>query len=179
MLWKGAFFIVYNPYDYYITPEEYAEAERNGIHARLLEVRIRRLGWEKGRAIITPPRVRKLTDPELRSLAKAQGISYNTFWHRIYRGWDEKRAANTTLQEAEEQRKDNAIRVCKMNRKYPQELVDLAAKNGICYGTFYGRVNYSKWDLNTVATKPVSSSNGINRTKELYGENFYRIRFRI
>ena len=42
-----------NPYDYYITPEEYEIAERNGVCASTLNRRIRDLGWEKDIAITT------------------------------------------------------------------------------------------------------------------------------
>ena len=49
-----------NVYEYYITPEEYEEAERNGVDAFNLERRIRLLGWNKQRAINTP--LRKITN---------------------------------------------------------------------------------------------------------------------
>ena len=35
-----------NPYDYYITDEEYAIAEKNGISKDTLNFRIRRMGWD-------------------------------------------------------------------------------------------------------------------------------------
>ena len=43
-----------NPYDFYITPEEYKIAAQNGINRKTLEDRIRKLGWNKERAINTP-----------------------------------------------------------------------------------------------------------------------------
>ncbi len=43
-----------NYYDFYITPEEYEVAEKNGIDKRTLEQRIREYGWDKERAITIP-----------------------------------------------------------------------------------------------------------------------------
>lgn len=42
-----------NPYEYYITPEEYEMAAENGISRSTLNRRVRDLGWEKEIAIIT------------------------------------------------------------------------------------------------------------------------------
>ena len=42
-------------YDYYITPEEYETAERNGISRVLLDKRVRDLLWDKETAINKPP----------------------------------------------------------------------------------------------------------------------------
>jgi hypothetical protein len=45
---------LFSPYDYYITPEEYEEAERNGISRKHVNYRIRQFGWGKQKAITTP-----------------------------------------------------------------------------------------------------------------------------
>ena len=49
-----------NPYDFYITPEEYKIAAQNGINRKTLEDRIRKLGWNKERAINTPTKKKNI-----------------------------------------------------------------------------------------------------------------------
>ena len=75
-----------NPYDFYITPEEYAIAEKNGISKDTLNFRIRRMGWDKEKALTTKPR--KYTDRKKQvEIAKANGISRATFYDRLSDGW--------------------------------------------------------------------------------------------
>ena len=75
-----------NPYDYYITDEEYAIAERNGISKDTLNFRIRRMGWNKERALNTP--ARKYTDRTKQiEIAESNGISRRTFYDRLADGW--------------------------------------------------------------------------------------------
>ncbi|WP_261795499.1 hypothetical protein [Bacillus licheniformis] len=45
---------MFNPYDFYITPEEFAQAEANGICKDTLIWRVRRQGWSKQRALTEP-----------------------------------------------------------------------------------------------------------------------------
>ena len=75
-----------NPYDYYITDEEYEIAEKNGISKDTLNFRIRRMGWNKEKALTKPPR--KYTDRAKQiEIAKANGISRATFYDRLSDGW--------------------------------------------------------------------------------------------
>ena len=68
-----------NPYDYYITDEEYAIAEKHGISKDTLNFRIRRMGWDKEKALTTKPR--KYTNRAKQvEIAKANGISRATLW---------------------------------------------------------------------------------------------------
>ncbi|WP_274365326.1 hypothetical protein [Paenibacillus thermotolerans] len=165
----------YNPYDWYITDEDYDEAKNHGVSKGLLRDRIRRHGWGKRKAIITPPRAIKKFNPVLKSLAKSNGISENALSHRIRRGWDEQRAATTTIKEALEQRdRKCAIQLGKMNRKYPIELLELAARSGISYACFIGRMKL-KWDYIKAATiPPIKGADRGKRLKELYGEDFFK-----
>ena len=72
-----------NVYDFYITPEEYAEAIENGVDERLLNHRVRVLGWEKRRAITKPKRkVRNME--KWTKLALKNGIPLSTFRRRYY-----------------------------------------------------------------------------------------------
>lgn len=81
----------------YITPEEYAIAERNGISRKRLEARIRVDGWEKERAIYTKIRKPK-TSKKIRDLAKENGITYQTLMTRINQlGWNQYDAATVPV----------------------------------------------------------------------------------
>lgn len=75
-----------NPYDYYITDEEYAIAEGNGISKDTVNFRIRRMGWEKEKALTKPPR--KYSDRRNHiEIAKSNGIGRSTFYNRLSDGW--------------------------------------------------------------------------------------------
>lgn len=107
---------------FYITPEEYAEAERNGVDPFNLERRVRLLGWKKEVAIETP--MRQLTDRKhWVAIAKENGIGYQTFMNRVNScGWTEKEAATTPVISKSKQAQQ-------MNRKkkrvVPKELIRL------------------------------------------------------
>jgi len=49
--------LMFNPYDYYVTPEEYTEVERRGISQIRVNQRIRSYAWPKLKTIITPLKV--------------------------------------------------------------------------------------------------------------------------
>src|SRR5699024_10941144 len=72
--------------DYYITPEEYEIAEKNGIDGWNLERRIRYLGWSKQKAIYTPKRKRDTRYSSLAKKAIKNGITRKAFYMRIKRG---------------------------------------------------------------------------------------------
>ncbi|WP_372632397.1 hypothetical protein [Cohnella sp.] len=164
---------MFNPYDYYITPEEYEMAERNRISRSQLNDRIRKHAWNKKRAITTPIRNTTRTSPEIRTLAKANGIRCDLLLARLNLGWNEIIAATKPVRDIEWKR-ENARLVGKRNRKYSLEVLELAAKNAISYGTFTKRVTKSKWDIFRTASVPVSPYNCIMRLKEIYGESYLR-----
>lgn len=75
-----------NPYDYYITDEDYAIAEKNGICRDTVNFRIRRMGWEKEKALTKPPRKYSDRKKEI-EIAKSNGIGRSTFYDRLSYGW--------------------------------------------------------------------------------------------
>ena len=77
---------IYNIYGFYITPEEYEIAEKNGIDGWNLERRIRYLGWSKKKAIYTPKRKRDTRYSSLAKKAIKNGITRKAFYMRIKRG---------------------------------------------------------------------------------------------
>lgn len=138
-----------NPYDFYITPEEYEQAASIGIRVPLLEVRIRTLGWTKERALTTPPHKKK-DYGKWPQIAKENGIVYTTFqWRVNYRGWDYERAATEPLEDKAEHAR-HAYSHC---RKYPLSILELAKQNGVQYQTFRYRVKHGM-SLEEAATKP-------------------------
>lgn len=82
-------------YSFYITPEQYAVAEQNGISARLVTERVRRLGWSVKRAISTPPQKHHDRAKWL-EIANQNGISTVTFYGRVRKGGMDPEAAAMT-----------------------------------------------------------------------------------
>jgi hypothetical protein len=156
-------------YEFYISPEDYATAWENGISPQTLNVRIRRFGWDKQRAVTQPPQIKKHRHPELREIAKQNGISEGTFYFRIRRGWDPEAAATTPLLPSQS-------RAAEARRIIPKELQELATKNGIPYATFYCRIFQSGWDPKRAATEPVwtrkqVSAAGVKGLRATHGGN--------
>lgn len=142
-----------NVYDFYIAPEEYETAAKNGISSKTLEARIRKLAWTKDKAIHTPPQKKK----DLRKWAKIaeqNGICYSTFRVRVsVYGWDLERAATEPIH-------IKKIAAKRRRRVYPKEYVELAEKNNIPYDTFVSRIRRG-WDMEKAATHPQISSREI------------------
>lgn len=137
-------------YSYYITPEEYEIAEKNGIQPSTLNARVRAHGWDKKRAITTP--VKKMGDHSKWAKVAAQnGISYGTYKSRVnLLGWSQEKAAT----EPHMSRSESAKAAQKVQYKYPSEIVELAKSNGIIYATFRHRVANMGWSLEKAATTP-------------------------
>lgn len=160
-----------NPYDFYITPDEYLRAAEYGINYKIFTYRVRDLGWDKEKAMTTP--VRKYHKrSEFATHAKQNGICYSTFATRcnVY-GWDPERAANEAVLDP----KSNALRASEATRKLPHEYVELAKSNGISYAAFLHRVNYMKWDLDKAAKHPIMTPKergklGGKKVRERYGD---------
>ncbi|MDU1601944.1 MAG: hypothetical protein E6845_03200 [Clostridium sp.] len=152
-----------NPYDYYITPEEYEIAKANGICRATLEDRIRRLAWDKEQAISMAPRKQRRIDKRFIKIAKENGICYSTLKYRInIINLDPEVAATKKLQDYKERAKIMSER----NRKYPAEYRELARKNGISERAFYHRLK-SGWSIEDAATIPLMTRSQIGKmTKE-------------
>jgi hypothetical protein len=162
---------MFSPYDYYIKPEEYEIASRNGISRYCLETRIRSLGWSKQKATTEAPR-HQTDRSEIREVALAHGIKYEQLISRISKGWDQHRAATEPIWD-ENMFREHMCRLNHMKRKYPLEMIDLAESNGISASTFRYRASHG-WDYERAATTPPSPFNGAIRVKELYGEDYFK-----
>lgn len=122
------------PADWYISPEEYAIAAKNGIKKDTLEHRIRYYGWNKEKAI-----TKKIVRCKLGKwieLAAKNGIPRETFNSRVYNlKWDLEYAATTPV-----------------NKKYPEWIKKELKRNGIKYNTFLKRIEKG-WDLERAYTE--------------------------
>ncbi|APA04072.1 hypothetical protein [Bacillus velezensis] len=158
---------MFNPSDWYITPEEYERAAKNGISRGCLSKRIRSSGWDKERALTTPPQKRR--SRSIRSkwvdVAEKNGLPKATFYWRVNTaGWDEERAATTPPTKTSEcmRRARQKSPRCK-NRRYSPELVALAESNGIKYGTYTFRVKECGMDPYEAAVTPLKTRAEIGR----------------
>lgn len=80
-------------HSYYVSPEDYAIAELNGISQRLLSDRVYYFGWSKERAMHEPPKNMKKDYGGYDLLAEKNGISKTVFINRVQKGWTVERAA--------------------------------------------------------------------------------------
>lgn len=142
---KGVINMSRNPYDYYITDEEYEIAAANGISKSTLTRRIRNAGWGKEKAMYTPPRHHRKYPQWALDIARANGISINLLSWRVRNGQSIEEAVNTKVGERHE-------KAVEANRKYPKAIVELAESNGITYSTFKNRILRCGWDMYKAAT---------------------------
>lgn len=73
--------------------------------------------------------------------AEKNGISRHNVDQRLAMGWDITKAITEPIKES-------------FKKKY-RKYVELAERNGICYPTFYNRVNIYKWSLEEASTTPI------------------------
>ena len=154
--------------NYYITPEEYEEAKKNGIQPYNLELRIRLYGWDKERAITTPVQSYNIRKKWVQ-IAEENGIGYATFMTRVntYK-WDEERAATQPLQD----RKTQMMHIKEKQRKIPDSILYMAKENGINYITLYQRIRKG-WDPAEAATTPPMSKADSARIAKRIAEKHY------
>jgi hypothetical protein len=150
---------VRNPYDWYITPEEYETAAANGISRNLLETRIRKYGWPKELAMTKPPRKWSKIPREIVELARQNGIPRSTFYWRVHIGWAPERAATEPVAD----RAERVRRAHDARRKIPADIIDLADQNGVKYTTLWKRINTLGLDPMTAATTPVMTKSESGR----------------
>ncbi len=140
-------------YSYYVTPEQYEEAEKNGICPRTLDARVRRQGWQIERAITQPKRKKSKPIPkEWVELAKKNGISRDTLRLRLRKGMAAEEAATRPIMTRDEVRELSYKKI----RIFDPEMLKVAVKNGIKERTFKHRV-YNGMDQLEAATRPTMS----------------------
>ena len=125
-------------YEYYITPEEYEIAEKNGICKHTLDYRIREAAWDKKRAITEQIKGDKYK--KYYEIARKNGIKENTFRKRLSYGMSLEEASTKPVD------KDHQSK-----RKYPKEILIIAEQNGIKRNTLISRLRLG-WSLEDATT---------------------------
>jgi len=125
----------------WITEEEFAIAEANGISKRTFKRRIYQDDWDFELAMTAKPRSVRQENKHEKWLVIAlkNGISRSTFYSRLNTGWEYIDAANKPVRK---------------KGKTENKWLEIAKQNGINYQTFQSRVKTYKWDLETAATTP-------------------------
>ncbi|MFC7801294.1 hypothetical protein ACFTRE_15690 [Bacillus subtilis] len=172
---------MFHPYDFYITPEEFAQAEANGICKDTLIWRIRRKGWSKQRALTEPVQFQdrdkfRVEWSKWGKFAEENGVSRSVFYGKVKMGWDSEKAATTPKIDQNEHMK----RMCELSprtkrRKFSEDLVRLAESNGVSYTNLQNRVTNKGWDPYTAATTPLMSRHEIQRK----GNQTFRKKIRV
>lgn len=137
----------------YLTPEDFNIAESNGIHRLLAHNRFYHSGFSKERAITQPVKNQDTVWAEWKEVAESNGICWTTFNTRLECNYTPERAATeppmTKLELAANMRS-------KKKRKISDELIQIAAINGISYNTLAYRLLKSKhkWSEEDAVTIP-------------------------
>lgn len=124
--------------EYYITPEHYDKAEKNGICRETLQARFNR-GWDMERATTLPPYFFKERARELKETLERLGIAHSTYCQRLKRGWSVEKALTTPKNHRG------------INKK---SLRQLSIEHNINYQTLIARVKYG-WDLEKALKTPI------------------------
>ena len=80
---------------WYITPDDFERAAKNGINKDTLRQRVRTLGWDIERAIKSPLKKVRNIPQELLEEAKRKGITRHLISGRISQGWSVEKACTT------------------------------------------------------------------------------------
>ncbi|MDH8003023.1 hypothetical protein [Bacillus cereus] len=151
-------------YDFYVTPEEYEIAAKHGISRKLLDHRIRNLGWDKGFAITESPR--KVSEwSKVKEIALKNNIGRTTFNGRRKRGW----SLIDSITKPPLSREEALKRANECNRVLTDEQMQKAKGNGLKINTVYDRIKKLKWDIEEALTTPVlSTEERVQRIKEKF-----------
>lgn len=108
----------------YITPNDYAIAEENGIGEHALYQRVQVYGWDIDRAITQPLTIRQKADPvwdEWEQVATENGVYKKLFNQRIKAGgWSPEKAATSPVGKGRP-----------LDLEWTEEERELARKNGL------------------------------------------------
>lgn len=130
---------------FYITPEDYEIAEKNGIKRATVYQRVNDSGWDIDRAITQPPASHKTgnwTKWKDRSV-----VCYNTFAGRIRAGMTPEQAALTPIIPHAKRRKAPSV--------FSDEQIEIARKNGISKSIASQRYHACGWSIEDAITIPV------------------------
>ena len=137
--------------EFYISPNEYTTAEKNGIDKRTLEQRIREYGWDNDRAVTEAKRARK-NRKYWTEIALENGISKQLFYQRIDTlKWDAEKASTTPI-----------LKPSGPKSKFAEGTLTKVQANGIQMQCFRRRIREG-WNEEIAATlKPISKKEVID-----------------
>ncbi|MEB9540110.1 hypothetical protein P4I87_20060 [Bacillus cereus] len=145
-----------SPYDFYITPDEYEEAEKNGISRDLLTCRIRNLGWDKEIAMTKPSRYNANRWKNIKEIALKNGISHSTYTARIKKGWRLIDAiSKPPIDKYQSLKLATQVNPKNQNKILTDQQAKIASLNGISYRTAKARIKRSKWSIEEAITTPI------------------------
>lgn len=143
---------------YYVSPEQYELAAKNGICKRTVYRRVYERGWLVEKAITEPIR-EFANDPEYKhwsDVAVSNGIERKLFWQRVkVNKWDYEKAATHPVMTKAETGEAGKKKI-KYNFTTP-EIIEKAAKNGIDYDCLWYRVRRLNWSIEEAVNTPILS----------------------
>lgn len=150
---------------YYITPEDYEIAEKNGISKMNVYNRVTELGWPIQRAITEKVRIQ---NKGYRELLKDHNINYNTFISRLRKGLSVEQALTMKVMTPEEKVK---VRLKNIKRTFTDEELEIARKNGINKRALYWRVHVGRWSKEkAIHTPTLTKKEAAQRRAEKFRE---------
>ncbi|MEB9294891.1 hypothetical protein P4J18_12270 [Bacillus cereus] len=145
-----------SPYDFYITPDEYEEAEKNGISRDLLTCRVRKFGWDKEIAMTKPSRYNANRWKNIKEIALKNGISHSTYTARIKKGWRLIDAiSKPPFDRYQSLKLATQVNPKNQNKILTDQQAKIASLNGISYRTAKARIKRSKWSIEEAITTPI------------------------
>jgi hypothetical protein len=133
-------------YDYYLTDEHYATAERNGISKDRVYARVYRSGWKIEKAITKPVKVYCQEWKKWTPLAEQNGINLHTFRSRVNSGIDPYEAAT--------------VKSFKRKDSIPEEVYRAAEQIGVSRENTSNRIRNLKWSHEKAMTTPYMGIGG-------------------
>lgn len=134
---------------FYVTPDDYDIAEKNGIPQNIVYDRVINGGWDVDKAVSKPVRKKKYSNWIKK--AAQNGISRHTFYARVKRGMSLEEAVTKEVMTL-----NQAAEIARANIRKKPSWVRTAMENGIKRHTFYARV-YKGWSKAEAATRPTMS----------------------
>ncbi|MEB9249509.1 hypothetical protein P4H97_26700 [Bacillus cereus] len=145
-----------SPYDFYITPDEYEEAEKNGISRDLLTCRVRKFGWGKEIAMTKPSRYNANRWKNIKEIALKNGISHSTYVKRIKGKWRLIDAiSKPPFDRYQSLKLATQVNPKNQNKILTDQQAKIASLNGISYRTAKARIKRSKWSIEEAITTPI------------------------
>jgi len=132
---------------FYLTPQDYELAEKNGIGYHTLNSRVQKHGWDIQRAITQPVQKRNKEGKRWNEWKDKAVVGKSTYLSRVNKGW--------TFEEAALKPAMSFSEASKMKRKYSEEDYRIARENGISQGVVRYRVSRMGWSIEKAITTPV------------------------